>query len=555
MWLQVEANASFDAIGGALATAAIMSYGSVDASIAMTQRDENALKEELQQDLILQVCALVYGCIFLVIAACFFPRRSTSEAPESKSEEEAEEDQVVSLWRIWVVTAMNVPFGFSVTIVGLLMAPLEAKRLWPDSSSMGMGMLAVLAGLSQLAAPAAGYASDIYRSALGRRRPMVMMSVALGCTFTLGSWIFSLQKKRIAFAASFGLQQLMLSITLSAQAGLVPDLIPMRQHSIAGAAGAANALLGAVGACVYIVASASRKDYHQAYTGIVSCMTGFCVIVCIFSHEQPSFHIGTVPTEAPNDPNTTESSSLRKIAGLYVFDVRAHVDFFILLILKSVYSASIGGKAFLLFFLRDTFRHLSSTWHETMLAHIAAVVEIAAALAALALFLRPRTSQWNLWYLRIGSGFMSVLWLFPAVIALAQHDREGTEDTDNEFAALWVPRMHVCMAAWGISHGIYMVGDQATQLALLPDQSQAARYLGFSSICACVGGVVGGVTFAVLLAGFASTSPVPGFTGKVETFGYSYKAYVALFICCSLFNGIITALALKIKVPHSADAG
>jgi len=543
MWLHVEANASFDAIRGTLATAAIVPHASVDASIAVeTHGDENALKEGLQQELSLRVCALVYVCIFLLIAACFGPRQSKREASKS-CEGEAEEGQVVSMWRIWVVTAMNVPFGFSVTIVGAFIAPLEAERLWPDSS-MGMGILAVLAALTQLAAPAAGYASDIYRSAIGRRRPMVMMSVALGCTFTLGAWIFSLQRKRTAFAASFALQQLMLSVTLSAQAGLVPDLIIARQHSTAGAAGAANALLGAVGACTYIAVFGSRIDYHQAYMAIVSSMTAFCVIVCIFSHEEASFH-----EKVREDPTTT-ASSLRKIAGLYVFDVRAHVDFFIFLIQKSVYNASIGGKAFLLFFLRDTFRHLSSTWHETMIAHAIAVMEIAAALAALALFLRPGTSRQNIWCMRIGSGCISVLWLFPAVVALAQHDRQGTEDTDNQFAALWVPRMNVCMAAWGISHGVYMVGDQATQLALLPDQSQAARYLGFSSISACVGGVVGGVTYAALLAGFAPISP-----GKVEKFSYSYKAYVALFTCCSLFTVIVTALSLKIKVANSAPGG
>ncbi|CAE8692012.1 unnamed protein product, partial [Polarella glacialis] len=78
--------------------------------------------------------------------------------------------------RIWALTVLNLAYGFSLAAQGLVILPLEAERMWSDSQSMGLGILAATSGIAQLISPLAGHWSDTWCSRLGRRRPLLLIS-------------------------------------------------------------------------------------------------------------------------------------------------------------------------------------------------------------------------------------------------------------------------------------------------------------------------------------------------------------------------------------------
>jgi len=167
------------------------------------------------------------------------PRKESPELQEDLSrgghpEMEPTEKVPRSLPWIWAITSLNVPYGFAVAALGLMVMPLDAERLWPQSHSMALGLLAALGGSAQLSGPLAGHWSDTYRSSLGRRRPLLVISASLTCSFTFALWYLSVQKLRHIYAAVFFLQQLALNMLLSVQSGLVPDLVPESQMDLAG---------------------------------------------------------------------------------------------------------------------------------------------------------------------------------------------------------------------------------------------------------------------------------------------------------------------------------
>jgi len=475
--------------------------------------------------LCVNILAVALLLIFLIVASLFRPLPRCDCAEPDSSDDAVPKSPL----RIWALTAMNIPFGFSVAIMGLLLAPMEARRLWQQNSSRGMGIIAALAGVAQLLAPYAGYCSDTYRSGLGRRRPMLLMSVAMFCAFSLGMWHCSLVQSPVGFAVHLLLQQMSQSVMLSVQLGLVADLIPKTQQEIAGAAGATNMLIGAVAGCVYMH-MASELDYHKAYA-MMTVMLPVCFLVCLVSDEKPSVNM--------------DFHSLH-ISELYTFDIRAYPDFFMLLVTKTIYCSSVVVKAFLLLFLQDKFR-FSHSWTEAMASKIAITGELSAALAALCLFMRDcalteftASTRRCLHYLRIGATLMALLWWCPVILAL---DTNKGNLHDGEFASQTVRRMQISVAVWGIAHGLYMVGDQAVTLMLLPDRTQTGRYLGFGSICACLGTLLGAGIFSGLLE----------FFGSGTDSGYTSKGYVALFAGASILSFAITLVSSYINLPEKEN--
>merc|ERR1719443_146305 len=89
---------------------------------------------------------------------------------------------------------MNFAYGFTMAMQGLLIAPLEAQRLYPGNSSLALGAMASLCGAAQLVGPEVGYWSDAYRCRLGRRRPLLMISTSLILSSTFGLWFLSLER-------------------------------------------------------------------------------------------------------------------------------------------------------------------------------------------------------------------------------------------------------------------------------------------------------------------------------------------------------------------------
>eukprot|EP00929_Paragymnodinium_shiwhaense_P025030 TRINITY_DN15235_c0_g1_i3.p2 TRINITY_DN15235_c0_g1~~TRINITY_DN15235_c0_g1_i3.p2 ORF type:complete len:117 (-),score=23.80 TRINITY_DN15235_c0_g1_i3:90-440(-) len=101
------------------------------------------------------------------------------------------------------------------------------------------------------------------------------------------------------------------------------------------------------------------------------------------------------------------------------------------------------------------------------------------------------------------------------------------------------------MALWGLGQGTYLAGDQAMSFTLLPDQKQASRYLGFTSICSfagcCLGGSVAGGLLSIL--------------GQGAKEGYALPGYVAIFAFASLLSLVQGIIGSQIRVPPPARSG
>jgi len=343
-------------------------------------------------------------------------------------------------------------------------------------------------------------------------------------------------------------------VLLSIQAGLVPDLVPQKQQGAAGGASAANVLCGALLALLTVRIS-SKLDYHLHYLFTAGLGFFFSCIVCLAANEQSSI---SAMTQTHNKPGLC-----RQVKECYTLDLRRHREFSILLLSKALYCASVMVKGFLLFFIQDTFLLNDASVEQTLVANSAIAGETAAAISAifatLMLGVQARDQAPNLKSKPYeveeagkcpsscvrnspecdpvlpsgivparraglcGAFWMGLFWFGPLLVGLCvQREREDKAVAAKE----WSPYMIVGTAVWGIGQGVYLAGDQALNYMLLPDPAQAARLLGLTSVCACVGAVFGGAAFGMLLYSFGTHDP----TASSWRPGYSFGGYAAMFL-------------------------
>eukprot|EP00929_Paragymnodinium_shiwhaense_P025028 TRINITY_DN15235_c0_g1_i1.p1 TRINITY_DN15235_c0_g1~~TRINITY_DN15235_c0_g1_i1.p1 ORF type:complete len:621 (-),score=124.08 TRINITY_DN15235_c0_g1_i1:90-1694(-) len=511
-----------------------------------------------EEDVLVPVlCCALAGLVVALATACILPSQSmNSTLPEEEARSPtppAVSD--MSTFRIWAMTSMNVAYGFSLAAQGLIVVPLEAKTLFAEYASPALGLLAALTGVAQLIGPEAGHWSDTYRSWLGRRRPLLLLSMFMVCSLSFALWTLSRLELRWAFAATFFLQQFAWNVLQSTQAGIVPDLVPPSRQGFAGGSTAANVLGGAVIGFAVIHATSSW-DYHWMYA-IMSGLVLFCgLMVVVAAQEEPSLNL-------PADP-TADVCGFARVTRNYSVDLRQYPNFGLLLVVKTLYCAAVVVKGFLLFFVQDTFRLSSPDSSKELVSQLSATAEISAAMAALlvmrlldgcryhSLFDRDgeeetlpaaaMTSPRSLVAMWSGSAWMAFFWLGPAYVGIQANSSALSAES---FVREWMAIMMPGMALWGLGQGTYLAGDQAMSFTLLPDQKQASRYLGFTSICSfagcCLGGSVAGGLLSIL--------------GQGAKEGYALPGYVAIFAFASLLSLVQGIIGSQIRVPPPARSG
>lgn len=423
---------------------------------------------------------------------------------------------------IWAITTINVTYGFAVAALGLFVAPLEVQRLWPDHESFALSGIVVAVAVAQLIAPPAGYFSDHYQSRLGRRRPLLILSIGMTSSLTMAIWAFSENVWRYSFFVAFFIQQICLSIAVTCQQGLISDLVPDTQRGFAGAAVAVNFLIGAIGA--FVCMEVLRDwEYHIMYAILVLLLLFSCSLVC---------YVGSEMSSVCND-----SFAFSGLLTSFSFDLRKDRNFAVLLATKVLYFATSAVKSFLLFYLRDTFAITDARKTKSLISQLSLAAELTAALAALiALFcLRgegqgsdaARTSlvlKRSVWFIRIGGAWMGIVWLGPALVAHSVQNSVALHPGVAHDVGQWRTTMLHGTRMWGVGQGLYLAADQALQFMLLPDREEASRHLGFGSICACVGTAAGGLIASLLLSMF----------GGGAASGYASAGYIAVFTFTSL---------------------
>lgn len=436
---------------------------------------------------------------------------------------------------IWALTTTNLAYGFTIAAQGLFVAPLEVERLWPDTESFALSGIVVAVAVAQLIGPAAGYYSDHYESPLGRRRPLLILSIGMTTSLTMASWAFSKNLWRQPFFAAFFFQQIFLTIVLTSQQGLISDIVPDTQRGFVGAAAAVNFLIGAISA--FVCMEVLRDwEYHAVYAIIVILLLASSSLVCYTGSEASS--VGH------------NSFSFSGLVASFSFDFRKNKDFSLLLATKLLYYATVAVKSFLLFYVRDTFAITDAAQTKSIISQLSVFAELAAAVAALvALYcLRGggqgseanRTSsvlKWSIGFIRVGSIWMGIAWLGPAVLAHVVQKFFASNPGVAHGAELWKAEMLYGTTAWGVGQGLYLAADQALQYMLLPDREEASRHLGFASICTFVGTSAGGLIASGLLSTF----------GGAMTSGYSSAGYMAVFVFTSATCFALAGITLFIR--------
>lgn len=431
--------------------------------------------------------------------------------------------------RVYALTSINLAYGFSLALQGLLVAPLEAQLLWPQAASQAVGALAAIAAVAQLLGPEVGHFSDTYRSSLGRRRPMLIVSVSAVASLNIGLWYFALVRARTAYALTFLGQQIGWNVIMSSQAGLAPDVVPEELLGFSGAASAANVLIGAFLAFVSM-ANLTFLEYHYYYGVQVIFLLSCCALVCVLAGEKSSL-------DQPGDDCKTFSQWCSRVVEHYSFDWRAYPDFTLLLLTKTLYCASVVVKMFLFFFCQDTFNLPSLAAEENLLSKCAVGAEVGAALAAiLTMMFVGRGSKRSLRAVTYGAAWMGVMWIVPSLVGY-RAQQVGAKASPKWSMSL-IPWFIFGTTIWGFGQGAYLAGDQALSLNLLPDPEQASRYLAFSSICAFVGTAIGGLAAGGLLASL----------GGGQKKGYAYPGYIGIFTFAVVLSWILAAVASCIRV-------
>lgn len=455
-----------------------------------------------------------------------------------------------SHFRIWCLTLLNFAYGYVIAVQGIVVAPLDAKRLYPEASSIALGILVLCGALAQLVGPLSGHWSDIWRSPLGRRRPLIIISVSALLSVSCLLWYSSQQKLAIPYFAGFFIQQVFANILSSVAFGLVPDLVPIEHQSFAGGAGAANLLAGAVVAFLNVqVVSTLDYHVHYAFIMVVYLLTGF--ITCAAGPESSS-------TARPSE---SEVSSAH-MWDMYTLDIRKFPDFGLLLAAKVMYCAVTVVKGFLLFFTQDTFRLPTKAQEEALTAKVAVSAEVSAALAAVAIMLllddnssavasdadqaagsRLRSLRQGVKgsiALALGGLWMGLLWFGPVFVGW-RVDKEfpgGGVDAANAWAVFMISGT----AIWGVGQGIYFASDQALMLSLVPSADEAGRYLALQSVCAFLGSGLGGIVASGLLTTLGSE--------PLEKQSYGVQGYMAIFTAASVFCVIISYLAFQLLLSR-----
>eukprot|EP00401_Gymnodinium_catenatum_P014255 CAMPEP_0117500358 /NCGR_PEP_ID=MMETSP0784-20121206/22735_1 /TAXON_ID=39447 /ORGANISM="" /LENGTH=507 /DNA_ID=CAMNT_0005295565 /DNA_START=117 /DNA_END=1640 /DNA_ORIENTATION=+ len=489
-------------------------------------------------------------------------RRQSDHSVENADQDNANTSlERLGYVQLWAITALNLAYGFMLADMGILVAPLEAERLFPDWASYGLGAMAVCTGLAQLVGPAAGYFSDHYQSRHGRRGPCLVQFTGVACAFTLFLLVASDLQLPVLYVLAFFAQQLAWNAIFSVQAGLVPDIVPADQRGLAGGIVAANILVGALAALLGVRCFGASLALNYLLIVILGIVC--CVIVCVAATEQSSEHNFWLcgNNEVAFTPR-----------NFYWLDVQRNPEFAKLMLSKMMYSASVMVKGFLLFFVQDTFLLRSLDKEQVIAGDAAIAAEATAALSAMFGILwmgtlanrdttvdeetqplntpmvkQPEALPFARFAAVFGACWMGLLWFGPTLVAwrVLINVQTTTGVLKHEHVAeAWAPWVVIGTGAWGIGQGIYLLGDQTLGFALIPDQQESARYLGLTSVCCCLGAVLGGSGAAALLHAFGSYDLDE--ENIADAPRYYFRGYAAIFAMATLLSWICAWTLLNI---------
>jgi len=400
--------------------------------------------------------------------------------------------QIYSIWRIVGMFSFAFTNGTLLSTYPITTLPTEAARMDEGYKSIILGVLLGLAGVTQLSGPIAGLYSDRCTNSYGKRRPFILCGGICGGFGLMLQWVASYYEIWSLYFLAFCFSMLALNVIFSSMIGLVPDLIHSDQS---GAANGAIAMLSSLGALVgygiWSFVEGNTRTMYWYYLALLVLSVGITVLT-----------VKETPQEATPDEQPVTWSDIRLS---FWISPTLHHDFFMVFVSRSFYYMGISSMAFFLYYLKDMI-HVPNPESTVSLVSM-----LGLACAATTAYPTGMLSDY------LGNGRKIYIYVANVVMAAGS--------IALAFADSLTP-VYILMCLIGAFEGCYLTMDYAIAMDTIPNQEEAARFMGVWGVAAFLGTALGPMI----------SGPLLYFVGQTDVSGeFSRAGYAILWISSAIY--------------------
>lgn len=435
----------------------------------------------------------------------------------------------MSAWRMVAMSAFLFSTGLLLATYGMITLAVEARRLAPRNPTVVLPIFLVIAGVSQLVCPLAGYLSDrCVRSSskFARRRPFIslgslVLAVALGL-----QWICSRRHWSAAlYAFFFMISMVAVNFAYTATTSLVPDLVPPSQTGLANGIATLAQVAGAFFGFLFFFAVAKLNALYAVY--VFSVLTGAAITlwggssaeaaISNRNHDDEDRLLSTLSSTAGGQHNPSQNqqaapfswAAVRRCYYVSATDPRT-ADFAFVWISRTLYYTGGSAQAFLQFYIRDRMR--PTLQDVDLFATLMPTNDPARATCAVALvgYVAGLCSAVPAGALSDRFGRKPVVVFACFLMSMAMIGLGSTRATPMNILAWSLVGKNIDtlslslrgltqLPTGGLGNGAYQAVDLALAVDTLPDPVESARYMGVWGVGAFVGVCFGPVIGTPLL--------------------------------------------------------
>ncbi|EKX41130.1 hypothetical protein GUITHDRAFT_164484 [Guillardia theta CCMP2712] len=390
-------------------------------------------------------------------------------------------------------------YGLFYASVGVLLLPEEALHMFNESHAIFLAVMLVIAGVSQLISPAAGYWSDRLISRMGRRMPFILggnlvLFLSLGCMYLARTYLYGYTYLLLLFVAV-----LALNVAYTGFTGLVSDVVDMSQmgyaSGIMGGLTAAGAVLGLVSLGFWIPLDMAYGLYAIA----VVATTPFTWLSV---------------RDAPLPFDKQKPYLFSELLKSYWISPTTHGDFFWVFVSRTFYYMGVSIQIYILYYLKDTMKDPEISGNAQKYTAILCILSQSA--SGIVAAVSGKFSD--------GMGRKPLIYFSCLIMALVYIGYCFIDDYQ------WVIALGLC---YGASNGVYLAVDYALAVECLPQKEDHARDLAMWGIAAFLGTMFGPCV----------TGPMLTIIGGQGTSHYAFRGYVAVMmtgvVYCAFCGGFI----------------
>jgi len=440
----------------------------------------------------------------------------------------------VPLTRIALMLSFNFTNGVLLASYMLLMLPMESERIDPDNRSTVLGSLMFIAGITQLINPLIGLASDRCVSTWGRRRPFIFAGGIVGTVGILAQDLASSRRVPAMYYAAYTVSMFALNTAYTAVVGIMADLIPASQSGTASGIAALLTLLGAnAGFLFFNSAPGSTEDRLHAmylmYTWVVLVPVFITMVSANEVPQKPAADCEDDSMLSKEDDKAKEDAGIlsgkpcprnssrlftraitcRDVLEAYYIDPREHMDFSLVFWSRTLYYVGASVQTFFKFYLKDV---IGIEDAEAAIVKTAVIGQMFAALTAIPTGLISD---------RVGNLRKPLIYFACVVLSVGNIANCLAKDEMQIYAIA---------SLLGSANGIYLAMDAALALDTLPNNEEAARFMGVWGIGCFLGSALGPVVGGPVLAlcGHAPGNPdAYNFSGYAVLLGFAAFCFLA----------------------------